>query len=56
MTSDRPYRQAPGAEFAVTELRRHAGTQFDPEVVDALCRVLDRGGVGEAAEPAAAAA
>ncbi len=42
MTSDRPYRQAPGQEFAVDELQRHAGAQFDPRVVDALCRALDR--------------
>ena len=42
MTSDRPYRRAPGAEFALAELRRHAGSQFDPAVVAALCRVLDR--------------
>jgi diguanylate cyclase (GGDEF)-like protein/putative nucleotidyltransferase with HDIG domain len=42
MTSDRPYRRAPGAEFAVEELRRGAGSQFDAGVVDALCRVLDR--------------
>ena len=42
MTSDRPYRRAPGREFAIAELRRHAGTQFDTEVVDALCRVLLR--------------
>jgi diguanylate cyclase (GGDEF)-like protein/putative nucleotidyltransferase with HDIG domain len=56
MTSDRPYRKAPGPDFAVGELRKHAGTQFDPEVVDALCRVLDRGGVADAAERDAAAA
>ena len=30
MTSDRPYRRAPGEEFAIAELRRNAGTQFDP--------------------------
>jgi HD-GYP domain-containing protein (c-di-GMP phosphodiesterase class II) len=56
MTSDRPYRKAPGPDFAVGELRKHAGTQFDPEVVDALCRVLDRGVVADAAERDAAAA
>ena len=43
MTSDRPYRTAPGQEFAVAELRRYAGTQFDPRIVDALCGALDRG-------------
>jgi HD-GYP domain-containing protein (c-di-GMP phosphodiesterase class II) len=42
MTSDRPYRAAPGREFALEQLRGGAGTQFDPDVVGALCRVLDR--------------
>lgn len=40
MTSNRPYRKAPGHAFAVAELERHAGTQFDPGVVDALRRAL----------------
>jgi diguanylate cyclase (GGDEF)-like protein len=40
MTSDRPYREAPGRDFAIAELRRNAGTQFDATVVDALCRAL----------------
>jgi diguanylate cyclase (GGDEF)-like protein len=40
MTSDRPYRKAPGRDFAISELRRHAGTQFDAAVVHALCRAL----------------
>jgi putative nucleotidyltransferase with HDIG domain len=42
MTSDRPYRRAPGQAFALTELARHSGTQFDPDVVAALTRVLDQ--------------
>jgi diguanylate cyclase (GGDEF)-like protein len=40
MTSNRPYREAPGQQFAIDELHRHSGTQFDPRVVDALCRTL----------------
>ena len=33
MTSDRPYRKAMNHETAVAELKRCAGTQFDPELV-----------------------
>ncbi len=47
MTSDRPYRQAPGREFAVAELQRGVGGQFDGDVVEALCRVLERSGERE---------
>jgi diguanylate cyclase (GGDEF)-like protein len=41
MTSDRPYRDAPGQQFAIEELRRFAGTQFDEDVVGALLRVVE---------------
>jgi HD-GYP domain-containing protein (c-di-GMP phosphodiesterase class II) len=36
MTTDRPYRSALPLEEALGELRTHRGTQFDPDVVDAL--------------------
>jgi two-component system, cell cycle response regulator len=36
MTVDRPYRRAMASEDAIAELRRCAGTQFDPDVVEAL--------------------
>lgn len=36
MTSTRPYRRALDVEAALVELRRHAGTQFDREVVEVL--------------------
>jgi HD-GYP domain-containing protein (c-di-GMP phosphodiesterase class II) len=41
MTTDRPYRASMGVERAVGELRRVAGTQFDPEVVSAFVAVVD---------------
>jgi putative nucleotidyltransferase with HDIG domain len=42
ITTTRPYRLAQSPEAAVKELRECAGTQFDPEVVDALVAVLAR--------------
>ncbi|MDX6616187.1 MAG: hypothetical protein QOD60_1278 [Solirubrobacterales bacterium] len=42
MTSDRSYRLSIGLDAAREELRRCAGSQFDPRVVDALLAVLDR--------------
>ena len=36
MTSDRPYRKALPHETAIAELQRGAGTQFDPDVVQAF--------------------
>jgi HD-GYP domain-containing protein (c-di-GMP phosphodiesterase class II) len=43
MTTDRPYREALESDVALDELRHHAGTQFDPEVVLALVRVIEEG-------------
>jgi HD-GYP domain-containing protein (c-di-GMP phosphodiesterase class II) len=40
MTTDRSYRRALSHDDAVAELRRCAGTQFDPRVVDALLAAL----------------
>jgi len=42
MTSDRPYRPSPGREYAISELKRCSGTQFDPRVVEAFLKVLDK--------------
>ena len=44
MTTDRPYRRAMPVEAAVEELKRNAGTQFDPEVAAAFLRILERHG------------
>jgi hypothetical protein len=44
ITSTRSYRVALTQEYAFEELRRCAGSQFDPEVVEALIDVLNRRG------------
>jgi HD-GYP domain-containing protein (c-di-GMP phosphodiesterase class II) len=41
MTTTRVYRKAMPHEDAVAELREHAGTQFDPVVVEALIKVVE---------------
>ncbi|MFV2000135.1 MAG: HD-GYP domain-containing protein [Acidimicrobiia bacterium] len=44
MTSTRSYRVALTQEYAFEELRRHGGTQFDPEVVEAFVSCLTQSG------------
>jgi PAS domain S-box-containing protein/putative nucleotidyltransferase with HDIG domain len=41
MTADRPYRPAPGKEFAINEFKRCAGTQFDSKVVEAFLKIIE---------------
>ncbi len=43
MTTDRPYRIAIGHDRAVKELSEMAGTQFDPNVVNALLQIAEGG-------------
>lgn len=50
MTSDRVYRKAIGHERALDQLRKYQRIQFDPKVVEAFLRVLEKGGT-EAFEP-----
>lgn len=44
MVSDRPYRIGMDAAAAFMELAAHAGSQFDPSVVEAFARVIERAG------------
>jgi len=41
ITSDRPYRPPRSHEEALQEIKRHAGTQFDPQVVEVFLRIVD---------------
>jgi putative nucleotidyltransferase with HDIG domain len=50
ITTTRSYRRAQSPEDAIEELKRCAGTQFDPKVVDAVVAVLSRPTPATAAE------
>jgi HD-GYP domain-containing protein (c-di-GMP phosphodiesterase class II) len=39
ITSDRPYRKAMPHQYALEEIRRNAGSQFDPQIVEAFLGV-----------------
>ncbi len=40
MTSPRPYREQLSMEEAIKEIKRCAGTQFDPKVVEQFCNII----------------
>lgn len=52
MTSDRPYRAAMPITDAREELHKHAGSQFDPNVVEAFDRAIEHGAIDSALEAA----
>jgi ribonuclease P protein subunit RPR2 len=47
MTNDRPYRRAASQEWALGEIQRHAGKQFDPAVAKAFVAMVVEQAVGE---------
>ena len=51
MVSERPYKAGRSTSAALAELRRCSGTQFDPDVVEAFCKAVEK----ELAATAAAA-
>ena len=42
LTHERPYKAAWSADEAAAEIARQRGAQFDPAVVDAFLRVIER--------------
>jgi HD-GYP domain-containing protein (c-di-GMP phosphodiesterase class II) len=42
MSSDRPYRKSLKLPRIIDEIKQYAGTQFDPMIVDAAVRMLER--------------
>jgi putative methionine-R-sulfoxide reductase with GAF domain len=50
MMSERPYRPAVGRDQIINELRRQAGAQFDPRVVEAVIAVVAQGDIDLANE------
>jgi HD-GYP domain-containing protein (c-di-GMP phosphodiesterase class II) len=42
MTTDRPYRKGLDHDTAINEINRHAGEQFDPEIVSCFNKVMER--------------
>ena len=43
MTSDRPYRNAMTPEEALNEIKKNAGKQFDPNIVDVFLEMMNEG-------------
>jgi response regulator RpfG family c-di-GMP phosphodiesterase len=42
ITTNRPYRKASSTEEAISEMIKHKGKQFDPDVIDALLNIFNK--------------
>jgi diguanylate cyclase (GGDEF)-like protein/putative nucleotidyltransferase with HDIG domain len=51
MASDRPYRKARSNQYIIEEIKRFAGTQFDPKVVELAVELLESEELNKASFP-----
>jgi len=51
MVSSRPYREARTVEFTLETIRKVAGSQLDPEIVDVFFKLIDDGALEDIARP-----
>ncbi|MEW6089247.1 MAG: HD domain-containing phosphohydrolase [bacterium] len=42
MTSNRPYRKNPGVNYAISEIKKYSGTQFDPQITDVFLKIISK--------------
>ena len=54
LTSDRAYRKGWSPDMALAHIRDGAGTHFDPQVVDALVRLVGGWGISDGQKPGTA--
>lgn len=47
ITSDRPYRPAQSLDYALTEIARVGGTQFDPDLAREFVQMCEEAGLGQ---------
>lgn len=47
MASDRPYRKGRNKQYIIAELKKNAGTQFDPQVVEQAVKLLESEEISE---------
>ena len=43
MGSTRPYRTCRSKEYVISELKKNAGTQFDPHIAEIFIKMLESG-------------
>ena len=51
IVSERPYKKAMPVSYALDQLRNQAGTNFDPDLIEKFCSIIDMDGNIQLPEP-----